>query len=128
MNLTTTSTPNAPEAIGPYSQAIQAQGYIFCSGQIGIDPATNTLVEGGIEAQTTQVLKNLTAVLEASNSSLNNVVKTDVFLADMSDFQAMNDIYASYFSTHKPARATVAVQALPKGALVEISCIATTNL
>ena len=120
------STENAPGAIGPYSQAVKTGGMIFCSGQIPIDIATGEFVSGGVAEQTEQVLKNLSAVLEAAESSLNNVVKTTVFLADMNDFKAMNEVYAKYFSDNKPARATVQAAGLPRGARVEIDCIAIT--
>lgn len=118
------STEKAPGAIGPYSQAIKANGMLFCSGQIPIDPATGEFVAGGVTEQTEQVFKNLIAVLEAGDASLNSVVKTSVFLADMGDFSAMNEVYAKYFDSNKPARATVQAAGLPKGALVEIDCIA----
>ena len=118
------STEKAPGAIGPYSQAIKAGGMLFCSGQIPIDPATGEFVEGGVAEQTEQVFKNLMAVLEAGGSSLDNVVKTTVFLADMNDFAAMNEIYAKYFDSNKPARATVQAARLPKDARVEIECVA----
>ena len=118
------STENAPGAIGPYSQAVKTGGMVFCSGQIPIDIATGEFVSGGVAEQTEQVLKNLSAVLEAAESSLNNVVKTTVFLADMNDFTAMNEVYAKYFSENKPARATVQAAGLPRGARVEIDCIA----
>src|SRR5687768_2320544 len=101
------STENAPSAIGPYSQAIKTGNLVFVSGQIPIDPETGSFVSEEVAAQTDQVLKNLRAVLEAAGSSLNNVVKTTVFLADMNDFAVMNDVYAKYFSENKPARATV---------------------
>jgi 2-iminobutanoate/2-iminopropanoate deaminase len=117
-------TDKAPKAAGPYSQAIVSGDFVFCSGQIGIDPETQTLVEG-IEAQTQQALKNLKAVLEASKSDFPQVVKTTIFVADMGDYALVNEIYARYFENHKPARATVAVASLPKGALVEIEAIAT---
>ena len=119
------STENAPGAIGPYSQAIKANGMIFCSGQIPIDPATGEFVEGGVAEQTEQVFKNLIAVLEAGGTSLEGVVKTTVFLADMNDFAAMNEVYGRYFDTNKPARATVQAARLPRDARVEIECIAT---
>ena len=119
------STEKAPGAIGPYSQAIIAGGMVFCSGQIPIDPMTGDFVEGGVAEQTEQVLKNLTAVLEAAGGSLESVVKTTVFLADMNDFAAMNEVYARYFSDNKPARATVQAARLPRDARVEIECIAT---
>lgn len=119
------STENAPGAIGPYSQAVKTNGMVFCSGQIPIDVATGEFVSDDVAEQTDQVLKNLSAVLEAAGSNLNNVVKTTVFLADMSDFAAMNEVYAKYFSENKPARATVQAAGLPRGARVEIECIAT---
>ena len=118
------STENAPGAIGPYSQAVKTNGLIFCSGQIPIDVATGEFVSNDVAEQTEQVLKNLSAVLEAAGTSLNNVVKTTVFLADMNDFTAMNEVYAKYFSENKPARATVQAAGLPRGARVEIECIA----
>ena len=118
------STENAPGAIGPYSQAVKTNGMVFCSGQIPIDVATGEFVSNDVAEQTEQVLKNLSAVLEAAGSGLNNVVKTTVFLADMSDFAAMNEVYAKYFSDNKPARATVQAAGLPRGARVEIECIA----
>ena len=118
------ATENAPGAIGPYSQAVKTGGMVFCSGQIPIDVATGEFVSGGVAEQTEQVLKNLSAVLEAAGSDLNNVVKTTVFLADMNDFAAMNEIYAKYFSENKPARATVQAARLPRDARVEIDCIA----
>ena len=117
-------TEKAPNAIGPYSQAIQTEAMVFTAGQVGIDPATSELVDGGIEAQTRQVLTNLKQVLEASDSGLNYVVKTTVFLKDMNDFAKMNAIYGEFFSQNPPARSTVAVAALPKGALVEIEAVA----
>lgn len=116
------ATQNAPQAIGPYSQAIEAKGVIYTSGQIGLT-SQGVLVEG-IEAQTRQVLSNLSEVLKAGGSSLQNVVKTTIFLSNMDDFALVNAIYAEFFGEHKPARSTVAVKALPKGALVEIECIA----
>ena len=119
------STDKAPGAIGPYSQAIKTGGMVYCSGQIPIDPVTGEFVSNDITEQTDQVLKNLSAVLEAAGSSLGNVVKTTVFLADMSDFAAMNEIYAAYFGENKPARATVQAARLPREAKVEIECIAT---
>lgn len=118
------STDKAPGAIGPYSQAIKANGLVFCSGQIPIDPATGSFVSDDIAEQTVQVFKNLTAVLEASGSGLAKVVKTTVFLADMNDFTAMNEVYAQYFIENKPARATVQAARLPRDAKVEIECIA----
>jgi len=118
------STEKAPGAIGPYSQAIKAGNTIFCSGQIPIDPATGEFVSDDIVGQTEQVFKNLAAVLEAAGASLNDVVKTSVFLADMNDFAAMNEVYGRYFTDNKPARATVQAARLPKDAKVEIDCIA----
>jgi 2-iminobutanoate/2-iminopropanoate deaminase len=118
------STRLAPQAIGPYSQAIGAAGLLFCSGQIPLDPATGVLVEGGIAAQTARVLDNVAAVLAAAGLTVADVVKTTVFLADMEDFAAMNEVYAGYFGDTPPARSTVAVKALPKGALVEIEVTA----
>jgi 2-iminobutanoate/2-iminopropanoate deaminase len=120
----TISTENAPGAIGPYSQAVKTGNMVFCSGQIPIDPATGEFVSNDVAEQTRQVLKNLTAVLQAAGTDLNNVVKTTVFLADMNDFTAMNEIYAEFFSDNKPARATVQAARLPRDARVEIECIA----
>ena len=117
-------TERAPGAIGPYSQAVSVDGWVFCSGQIPIDPGTGELVEGDIGTQTHQVLKNLAAVLEAAGGSLSNVVKTTVFLADMGDFGGMNEVYAEHFGDHRPARAAVAVRTLPKNVDVEIEAIA----
>ncbi len=124
MNRTVIATPNAPQAIGPYSQAISTDDMIFVSGQIPLDPDTGQLVEGTIEIQTRRVLENVQATLEAAGSSLANVIKTTVFLKDMNDFSAMNAVYAEFFSQEPPARSTVQVAALPKGALVEIEVIA----
>ena len=119
------STSNAPAAIGPYSQAVDSgAGLFFLSGQLPLDPATGAFPEGGIQAQTRQSLRNVQAILEAAGLSLANVVKTTVFLADMGDFAAMNEVYASFFAEPFPARSAVAAKALPKGALVEIECIA----
>ena len=120
----TVTTENAPGAIGPYSQAVKTGNMVFCSGQIPIDPATGNFVSYDIAEQTEQVLKNLSAVLEAAGSDLGKVIKTTVFLADMNDFAAMNDVYARYFSENKPARATVQAARLPRDARVEIECIA----
>lgn len=114
---------NAPEAVGPYCHAVQAGDFVFTSGQIGLDPATQSLVEG-IEAQTEQVFKNLTAVLEAAGLTLKDVVKTMVFLDDVNDFAVVNGIYDKAFAGHKPARSCVEAAALPKGALIEIEVIA----
>jgi 2-iminobutanoate/2-iminopropanoate deaminase len=120
-------TENAPAAIGPYSQAIKANGFVFVSGQIPIDPRTGEFVQGGIREQTEQVLKNLSAVLEASGSSLDQVVKTTVFLADMQDFASMNEVYSTCFRETPPARATVAAAGLPRNAKVEIEAVAVTK-
>jgi 2-iminobutanoate/2-iminopropanoate deaminase len=117
-------TDTAPKAIGPYQQAIRANGFVFTAGQIPIDPKTGNIVEGGIAAQTRQVLENLKAVLNAAGSSLDQVVKTTVFLKNMADFQAVNNVYAEFFGTSKPARSTVAVAELPKGVLIEIDLVA----
>ena len=117
-------TDNAPKAIGPYQQAIKANGFIYTAGQIPIDPKTGNFVEGGITAQTRQVLENLKAVLEAGGSALDRVVKVTVFLKNMADFAAMNEIYAQYLGSAKPARSTVAVAELPRGALIEIDLVA----
>ncbi len=116
-------TENAPAAIGPYSQAIRANGLVFTSGQIALDPKTGSVVEGGIEAQTTRVCENLKAVLSAAGSCLEKAIKTVCFLADMSDFAAFNEVYGRYF-TEKPARSCVAVKTLPKNVLVEVEVIA----
>lgn len=125
-DLTFVKTENAPGAIGPYSQAVAVDGWVFCSGQIPIDPATGELLDGDIGGQTDLVLKNLTAVLEAAGASLSTVVKTTVFLADMADFAGMNEVFARHFGDHKPARAAVAVRTLPKNVSVEIEAIART--
>ncbi len=117
-------TANAPEAIGPYSQAVRTGDLVFASGQIPLDPRTGQSVGGGVAEQTEQVLRNLSAVLEAAGSSLDRVVKTTVFLADMNDFAAMNEVYARYFSKEPPARATIAAARLPRDARVEIEAIA----
>jgi 2-iminobutanoate/2-iminopropanoate deaminase len=118
------TTPNAPGAIGPYSQAIRAGDFVFLSGQIPLDPGTGQLVAGGIAEQTHQVLKNLGAVLEAAGASYAGVVKTTVYLADMGEFSAMNEIYGTYFSSPAPARATVQAARLPRDVRVEIDAIA----
>jgi len=117
-------TEKAPEAIGPYSQAVRTEGLVYTAGQIGLDPATMEIVSGGIEAETRQVLNNLKQVLEAANSGLNYVVKTTVFLRDMADFPKMNAIYGEFFPENPPARSTVAVKTLPKDVAVEIEAIA----
>ena len=118
------STPHAPAAIGPYSQAIRCGQFVYTSGQIALDPSSGELVGADVQAQTHRVLQNLQAVLTSAGSSLASVVKTTVFLAHMSDFQAMNAIYASYFTGVAPARSTIAVAELPRKALVEIECVA----
>jgi 2-iminobutanoate/2-iminopropanoate deaminase len=118
------ATTNAPKAIGPYSQAIVANGFVFCSGQIAIDPANNQVMQGDVKAQTEQVLKNLSAVLLEAGTSLDNAVKTTVFLKSMTDFPAMNEVYGRFFSKDPPARATVEVARLPKDVLVEIDVVA----
>lgn len=121
---TVVTSPDAPAPVAAYSQAIACGGFLFCSGQIPLDPKTGDMVAGGIEAQTEQVLKNLAAVLAAAGASLADVVKTTVFLADFSEFQAMNAVYVRSFPTDPPARATVGVSALPRGAKVELEAIA----
>ncbi len=118
------STTEAPSAIGPYSQAVQAGGMLFVSGQIPIDPASGELVQGGIEAETRQVLNNLKAILEAAGSSLEKVVKATLFIADMNQFGTINAIYAEYFQTDPPARACVEVARLPKDVQIEIEAVA----
>ena len=120
----TIKTTSAPAAIGPYSQAKAIEGLMFCSGQVPLDPKTMKLVDGGIEVQTRQVLRNMQAVLDAAGLTLANVVKTTVFLQDMTEFAAMNAVYAECFGDHAPARSTVEVAKLPLGARVEIECIA----
>jgi 2-iminobutanoate/2-iminopropanoate deaminase len=124
MNRYPISTDNAPKAIGPYEQAIRVGDFVYTAGQIPIDPKTGTLVEGGISDQTRQVLENLKAVLEAAGSSLERVVKATVFLKNMADFAAVNEVYTEYLGDAKPARSTVAVAELPRGALVEIDFVA----
>ena len=118
------STDKAPKAIGPYSQAIRTENLVFTAGQIGLDPAAMEIVKGGIEAETKQALTNLKHVLESADSGLNFVVKTLVFLQDMNDFAKMNAVYTEFFPENPPARSTVQVAALPKGAQVEIECVA----
>ena len=120
----TISTTAAPAAIGPYSQAVEANGFVFASGQLPIDPSTGQFPEGGVKEQTRQSLLNAQAILREAGLELQNVVKTTVFLASMDDFTAMNEVYSSFFSEPFPARSAVAVKTLPKGALVEIECIA----
>jgi 2-iminobutanoate/2-iminopropanoate deaminase len=120
----TISTENSPAAIGPYSQAMRSGDLLFTSGQIPIDPASGEIVSTDFDAQAHQVLKNLSAVLEADGMSLSNIVKTNVFLKDLGDFQVLNGIYAEYFGDHKPARSTIQVARLPLDSLVEIECVA----
>ena len=121
------STPDAPGAIGPYSQAIRSSNFIFCSGQIPLDPKSGQMVSEEIGAQTRRVLDNISALLKAEGLSLSHVVKTTIFLTDLGNFQTVNEIYGSYFSNQPPARSTVQVSALPKGAKVEIEVIAVAN-
>ena len=118
------TTEHAPAAIGPYSQAVEANGFVYTSGQLPIDPATGQFPEGGVKEQTRQSLLNAQAILREAGLEMKNVVKTLVFLASMDDFAAMNEVYATFFSEPYPARSAVAVKTLPKGALVEIECIA----
>ncbi len=118
------STENAPSAIGPYSQAVKAGGFVFCSGQIPLDPATGEFVSHEVAEQAEQVLKNLSAVLEAAGSDLGKVVKTTIFLSDMNDFAVVNEVYGRYFTSEQPARATVQAARLPRDAKVEIECVA----
>jgi len=120
----TVATDRGPKAIGPYSQAIRANGFVFLSGQIPLDPKTEQVVEGDIAVQTQRVLENLKGVVEAAGSSLQRVVKATVFLADMDDFAAMNEVYGRYFGAHPPARSTVEVSRLPRNARVEIDLVA----
>jgi 2-iminobutanoate/2-iminopropanoate deaminase len=118
------STESAPAAIGPYSQAVTAGDLVFTAGQIAIDPATGDIVDGGIAAETAQVLRNLSAVLTAAGSGLERVIKTTVYLADMGEFAAMNEVYATFFVASLPARAAIEAAALPRGVRVEIDCVA----
>ena len=120
------STSDGPKAIGPYSQAIKANGFVFVSGQVAIDPVTNTLLSGDVAFQTDRVLKNLRGILAAAGSSLDKVVRATVFLKNMNDFAAMNEVYGKYFTSAPPARSTVEVARLPKDVLVEIDVIALT--
>jgi 2-iminobutanoate/2-iminopropanoate deaminase len=122
--LTVVHTAQAPEAIGPYSQAVVANGMVFTAGQIALDPATMQIVEGDVSAQAEQVLRNLTAVLDAAGASWASVVKTTIFLADMADFAAVNEVYARALGEARPARSTVAVAGLPRGVRVEIEAVA----
>lgn len=117
-------TADAPKAIGPYSQAVAHNGILYVSGQIALDPATNSLITGDVTAETARVLDNLKAILESAGSSLDRVLKTTVYLRDMNDFPLMNEVYGKYFTTNWPARATVQVARLPKDVRVEIDCIA----
>lgn len=118
------STQNAPAAIGPYSQAIEVNGFVYASGQLPIDPATGAFPEGGVKEQTRQSILNVKAILEEAGLALSNVVKTTVYLADMGDFVAMNEVYSQFFAQPFPARSAIAVKALPKGALVEVEVVA----
>ena len=118
------STDKAPSAIGPYSQAVRAGQFVFCSGQIGIDPATGKFIGVDVESQTRQVMQNLRRVLAAATLDLSHVAKTTIFLVNMEDFSSVNEIYGAEFGDHKPARATVQVAGLPLGALIEIECVA----
>jgi 2-iminobutanoate/2-iminopropanoate deaminase len=127
MPLDFVSTSRAPKAIGPYSQAVQVNGFLFTAGQVALDPDKGELVPGGIGEQTTRALENLRAILSAAGSDFSQVVKTTVFLVDMADFGPMNEVYSRVFGEHRPARSTVAVAALPRGARVEIEVIAAVN-
>jgi len=120
----TIATPDAPRAIGPYSQAMLTGGLVYTAGQIALDPVSMELVQGDVAEQTERVMQNLRAILEAAGSGMSSVIKTTVYLIDMGDFAAMNEVYARHFGDHRPARSTVAVAALPKGARVEIDAIA----
>lgn len=122
--LHTIQTDNAPKAIGPYSQAIKANGFVFVSGQIPIDPATGQLIQGTASELTRQVMRNLTSIIESAGATLDNIVKTTIYLKDLSDFEEVNAAYSEFFPNHKPARATVEVARLPKDAKVEIDAIA----
>lgn len=122
--LKTVSTDQAPGAIGPYSQAVVCNGWIFASGQIALDPATGNFEGGDVTHQTSRVLQNLAAVLRAAGGGMHTVVKTTVYLRDLADFKAMNEVYAAHFGRHRPARATVAAAGLPAGAAVEVDAIA----
>lgn len=124
MSMRTISTDKAPKAIGPYSQGIAASGFLFLSGQVPLDPGTGQLVQGTVQEEVTRILDNLKAVLEAGGSGLQRVVRTTVYLTSLEDFAAMNEVYARYFGDHRPARSTVQVSALPRGARVEIDAIA----
>lgn len=124
MKLDVIATDKAPAAIGPYSQAVRVGELLFCSGQIPLDPATGEVVAGDVSAQTVRVMENIAAVLAAAGRGFDDVVKTTIFLADMADFAAVNEVYGRYFTGHKPARSTVAVRGLPRGVSVEIEVIA----
>ena len=124
MATTSISTPGAPRAIGPYSQGVTANGLLFTAGQVGFDPDSGELVDGGIAEQTLRVLQNLRAILRAGGADVATVVKTTVYLVDMADFTPMNEVYAEFFGEHRPARSTVAVASLPRGARVEIEAVA----
>lgn len=124
MKLDVIATDTAPAAIGPYSQAIRAGNLLFCSGQIPLDPSTGEVVAGDIKAQAEQVMRNIEAVLGAAGCGFENVAKTTIYLVDMADFAAVNEVYGSRFQTHKPARSTVAVKSLPRGVLLEIEVLA----
>lgn len=124
MSLELITTANAPAAIGPYSQAVRVNGLLYTAGQIALNPQTMEIVKGGIREQTERVMENLKAILAAAGSDLSKVVKTTVFLIDMTDFTAMNEVYAAHFGSHKPARSTVAVSGLPRGVRVEIEVVA----
>ena len=115
---------NAPEAIGPYSQAVKSNGFVFCSGQVPFDPKTMELISGTVTEETQRCMKNLSAVLEAAGSSLDDIVKTTIYVTNMDDFAEVNEAYGAFFTSDPPARATVGVAALPKGARVEIECVA----
>jgi len=124
MKLRTVTTSTAPQPVGPYSQAIEDNGLLFCSGQVPLDPETGKMVEGGIVEQTDRVMRSLSNILVAGGSNIGNVLKTTVYLSDLANFQAMNEVYAKHLGNHKPARTTIQVAALPLGALVEIDAIA----
>jgi 2-iminobutanoate/2-iminopropanoate deaminase len=124
MKLRAISTDKAPAAIGPYSQAIQAGNFLFCSGQIALDPVSGAVVDGGVREQAEQVMKNISAVLSEAGAVFDDVVKATIFLVDMNDFAVVNEVYGRYFSSHKPARSTVAVRDLPRGVLLEIEIVA----
>lgn len=123
MKLKTIVTENAPAAIGPYSQAVQVGNLLFCSGQIALDPVSGEVVSGGVREQAEQIMKNIEAVLSAAGAGFDDVIKSTIFLVDMSDFAVVNEVYGGRFPSHKPARSTVAVQGLPRGVLLEIEII-----